>query len=217
MKRVFDIVAASLLLLVMAVPMLVIALIIRLTSRGPAIHVTDRIGINNTHFNMYKFRTMKMGTPQVATHLLPTGIEYHTRVGKVLRPFAADEWPQLINILKGDMSVVGPRPALFNQYDLVELRMKEGIDGMVPGLTGWAQIRGSTYMPISDKVSLDKYYLDHQSFLFDLKIMIMTASLVAGIVWNAFCRRLQVIVQRLAGERSDSGCGVQRDDGVSER
>lgn len=212
MKRIFDVVAAFVMLIFLSVPMLAIALIIRSTSRGPVIHATVRVGLNNTNFTMYKFRTMILGTPQVATHLLTDANKRYTYVGRFLRAIALDELPQLINILKGDMSFVGPRPALFNQYDLIEQRTGKGIDKLVPGLTGWAQIKGSTYMPIPDKVLLDEYYLDHRSFLFDLKIMWMTLLFVTTVAGNVSGRCLQRAVRQLVGEHRHGDDEYRCDD-----
>src|SRR3989338_3984979 len=155
MKRFFDLALAALLLIIAALPMLIIGLLIKLTSHGPILHWSDRIGINNTIFKMAKFRTMKTGAPQVATHLLKTPDIFLTGIGNILRKASLDELPQLFNILKGEMSFVGPRPALFNQKDLMELRTKNGIHKLIPGITGWAQINGRDELPIPIKVELD--------------------------------------------------------------
>jgi O-antigen biosynthesis protein WbqP len=154
--------------------MMIISLVIRLTSKGSAFYWSERIGKNNMIFKMPKFRTMKTDTPAVATHLLNNPDQYLTSIGKFLRKYSLDELPQLHSILKGDMSFVGPRPALFNQDDLIELRTKKGIHILTPGLTGWAQINGRDELPIPIKVGFDEYYLKHRSFLFDLKIILMT-------------------------------------------
>jgi len=159
-------------------PILVIAAAVRLTSSGPAIYWSDRVGKDNTIFRMPKFRTMKIDTPAVATHLMTDPDKYLTRVGKFLRRTSLDELPQIWSILVGDMSVVGPRPALFNQDDLVELRTAAGVDKLHPGLTGWAQINGRDELPIPEKVKLDAEYLERKSFLFDLKIVFLTFSSV---------------------------------------
>jgi O-antigen biosynthesis protein WbqP len=156
------------------VPLIVIAAIIKLTSRGPVIYMSNRIGINNTTFKMAKFRTMRIDTPQVATHLLENPEIWVTSVGKILRKYSLDELPQLINILKGDLSFVGPRPALFNQKDLIDLRTQCGVHAITPGLTGWAQINGRDELSIPEKVEFDTYYLEHRSFLLDLKIILLT-------------------------------------------
>jgi O-antigen biosynthesis protein WbqP len=174
MKRTFDIIFVALLLVIIFIPMLIIALLVRSTSKGPALYWSDRIGKNNALFKMPKFRTMRIDTPAVATHLLAKPDQYLTPLGNFLRKSSLDELPQLISILKGDMSFVGPRPALFNQDDLVELRTKKGIHMLTPGLTGWAQINGRDELPIPIKVSFDEYYFKHCSFLFDLKIIVMT-------------------------------------------
>ncbi len=174
MKRFLDIMAALVLLAVLAIPILGIALIIRLTSVGPVLYWSDRVGRDNVIFRMPKFRTMKVGTPPLATHLLDNPGKYLTPVGVFLRKASLDELPQLWSILVGDMSFVGPRPALFNQHDLVELRTRTGVHRLVPGLTGWAQIHGRDELPISTKVALDVEYLERQSVLFDLRIMALT-------------------------------------------
>ncbi|AJE03045.1 sugar transferase [Geobacter pickeringii] len=174
MKRVFDVVLSFLLMLVFSLPMLVTALLVKLTSRGPILYWSDRVGRNNTIFKMPKFRTMRTDTPAVATHLLSDPDRYLTPIGKFLRKTSLDELPQLYSILKGDMSFVGPRPALFNQDDLVALRTGKGIHRLTPGLTGWAQINGRDELPIPVKVELDDYYLKNCSFSLDMKIILST-------------------------------------------
>ena len=174
MKRLFDILLASIAGLLLLVPMLLIAALVRLTSPGPALYWSDRVGKNNDIFRMPKFRSMRTGTPAVATHLLGDANAYVTRVGHFLRKSSLDELPQLWNILKGDMSFVGPRPALFNQQDLIELRTRNGVHTLPPGLTGWAQVNGRDELPIPDKVALDVEYLHKQSLLFDVRIIAMT-------------------------------------------
>lgn len=173
-KRLFDIAVAFILLIFLFIPMLVIALWVKLTSPGPVLYWSDRVGLNNAIFKMPKFRTMKTGTPPVATHLLGKPDLYLTPIGGFLRKTSLDELPQLWSIFKGNISLVGPRPALFNQDDLVALRTEKGIHQLVPGLTGWAQVNGRDELPIPVKVSFDEYYLRHQSFLFDLKILFLT-------------------------------------------
>lgn len=175
MKRVFDLVLSFLLMLVFSLPMLVTALLVKLTSSGPILYWSDRVGRNNTIFRMPKFRTMRTDTPAVATHLLNDPDRWLTPIGKFLRKTSLDELPQLYSILKGDMSFVGPRPALFNQDDLVALRTETGVHRLTPGLTGWAQINGRDELPIPVKVEYDAYYLQNRSLFFDLKIMILTA------------------------------------------
>jgi O-antigen biosynthesis protein WbqP len=165
---------ALLLLLALSIPALLIALLVKATSRGPVLYWSDRVGKDNAIFKMPKFRTMRTDTPAVATHLLDNADQYLTAIGKFLRKYSLDELPQLLSILKGDMSFVGPRPALFNQDDLVELRTKKGIHILTPGLTGWAQINGRDDLPIPVKVGFDEYYLKHRSSLFDVKIILMT-------------------------------------------
>ncbi len=173
-KRPFDSILALFLLMILFLPVLVIALMIKLTSEGSILYWSDRVGKNNTIFRMPKFRTMKINTPAVATHLLYNSEQYLTPIGRFLRKSSLDEIPQLFSILKGDLSFVGPRPALFNQEDLIELRTKQGIHKIKPGLTGWAQVNGRDDLPIPKKVELDTYYLNHRSFFFDLKILLMT-------------------------------------------
>jgi O-antigen biosynthesis protein WbqP len=174
MKRLTDFCMALLLLLVCAIPCLITALVIRLTSPGPSLYWSDRVGRKNAIFRMPKFRTMRIDTPAVATHLLSNPDQFLTPIGSFLRKTSLDELPQLWSILKGDMSFVGPRPALFNQYDLIELRTRHHVDELLPGLTGWAQINGRDELAIPDKVKLDVEYLQRQSLLFDLNILLLT-------------------------------------------
>lgn len=174
MKRVFDFTMAVFLLILFSIPMLIVALLVKVTSRGPVLYWSDRVGKNNAIFRMPKFRTMKIGTPPVATHLLTDPDRYLTPIGKFLRKSSLDELPQLITIFKGKMSFVGPRPALFNQDDLIKLRTEKGIDVIVPGLTGWAQINGRDELPIPVKVAFEEYYLVNHSFLLDMKILLLT-------------------------------------------
>jgi len=174
-KRLFDLVCALLLAVLLLVPIAVVALAVRLTSNGPALYWSDRVGHHNQIFKMPKFRSMLVGTPAVATHLLADPATYLTPIGSFLRKSSLDELPQLWCILKGEMSFVGPRPALFNQNDLISLRTEQGVHTLVPGLTGWAQINGRDEIPIPQKVSLDRHYLENRSFAFDLKILLLTA------------------------------------------
>ncbi len=167
-------ISALILSLLFAGPILLIAVCVKIASPGPALYWSDRIGLNNSIFRMPKFRTMRTDTPAVATHLLSNPDAFITPVGRFLRKTSLDELPQLYSILKGDMSFVGPRPALFNQDDLIALRTEQGIHRLVPGLTGWAQINGRDELPIPEKVSYDKYYLKHCSFFFDMKILLRT-------------------------------------------
>ncbi len=176
MKRLFDVIIAVLLLILLSIPMLVISILIKLTSKGPVLYWSDRVGRNNAIFRMPKFRSMRTDAPPVATHLLLNPEKYVTTVGKWLRKTSLDELPQLLSVLKGDMSFVGPRPALFNQDDLVALRTSNNIHTLIPGITGWAQINGRDELPIPVKVDYDLYYLQHRSFIFDLKILMMTLS-----------------------------------------
>lgn len=173
-KRSFDVVLSLILLLICMVPALLISLVIKLTSRGPAVHWSKRVGRNNKIFLMPKFRSMTIDTPQVATHLLATSQNYVTPVGAFLRKSSLDELPQLWSVFTGDMSFVGPRPALFNQDDLVALRTQHGIEKLRPGVTGWAQVNGRDELSIPVKVQYDKEYLEKQSFVFDLRIMFLT-------------------------------------------
>lgn len=174
MKRVFDLVLSLGLLVLLFIPLLILAFLVKITSEGPVLYWSDRIGVNNNIFKMAKFRTMKINTPAVATHLLQNPGLYLTSIGNYLRKTSLDELPQILNVIKGDMSFVGPRPALFNQYDLIELRTKKNIHELTPGITGWAQINGRDDLPIPVKVSFDDYYLRHRSFSFDLKIILLT-------------------------------------------
>jgi O-antigen biosynthesis protein WbqP len=159
--------------------MLTISALVKMTSRGPMLYWSDRVGKDNAVFKMPKFRTMKLDTPPVATHLLSNPEQYLTPIGGFLRRSSLDELPQLISILKGDMSFVGPRPALFNQADLIKLRTQKGVHTLSPGLTGWAQINGRDELPIPVKVDFDEYYLKHCSFLLDIKIIFRTFFKVA--------------------------------------
>ena len=174
MKRFFDLVVGLITLLFALIPMLLIALSIRTTSKGAVLYWSDRIGQVNKIFRMPKFRTMQVETPVVATHLMANPDKYLSSFGGFLRRSSLDELPQLFSILKGDMSFVGPRPALFNQDDLIALRTEKGVDKLVPGLTGWAQVNGRDELPIPEKVALDMEYMERQSFWFDLKILWMT-------------------------------------------
>jgi O-antigen biosynthesis protein WbqP len=174
MKRVFDLSLAMLLLALSFAPMLIVALLVKLSSRGPVLYWSDRVGRHNNIFRMPKFRTMRTGTPALATHLLSDPDSFLTPVGKFLRKSSLDELPQLFSILKGEMTFVGPRPALFNQEDLVALRTEKGVHTLTPGLTGWAQINGRDELPIPVKVDFDAYYLTNRSFLLDLSILFLT-------------------------------------------
>lgn len=175
MKRLFDLTLALMLSVLLALPIALIALAIRLTSAGPAVYWSNRVGRDNKIFRMPKFRSMRTDTPAVATHLLENPEQYITPVGKFLRKTSLDELPQLWSILVGDMSFVGPRPALYNQDDLIALRTERGVHTLVPGLTGWAQINGRDELPIPQKVEFDAQYLQRRSFWFDLRIMALTA------------------------------------------
>jgi O-antigen biosynthesis protein WbqP len=174
MKRLFDIILALAAAAVLLLPFVLVWLAVRFTSRAPALFWSDRIGQYNTLFKMPKFRSMSVGTPIVATHLLSNPKDYLTPIGSFLRKSSLDELPQLWNILRGDMSFVGPRPALFNQYDLIKLRSARGIHRLKPGLTGWAQVNGRNNLSIKEKVAFDEEYMKKKSFVFDLKILYLT-------------------------------------------
>ncbi len=174
MKRLFDILLAVNAAIVLFMPILIVAILVRVTSKGPALYWSNRVGIDNATFKMPKFRSMKVDTPAVATHLLKDPKGVLTPIGGFLRQSSLDELPQLWSILKGDMSFVGPRPALFNQNDLVALRAEKGVHQLLPGLTGWAQVNGRDELPIPQKVDLDAEYLKRRSFLFDLRILWLT-------------------------------------------
>lgn len=178
MKRLFDFLLALCITPFLLIPIVVIVAMVRRTSPGPAIYWSERIGKNNLPFKMPKFRTMKQDTPAVATHLLPDPSTHVTPFGAFLRKTSLDELPQLWSILAGDMSFVGPRPALFNQYDLIELRTTTGVHTLRPGLTGWAQVNGRDELPVPVKVRFDAEYLERQSFWLDLKILALTAERV---------------------------------------
>ncbi len=175
MKRLFDLTLALVAAISFVLPIVAVAMVVRLTSPGPALYWSDRVGRHNRVFRMPKFRSMRIDTPAVATHLLQKPDQWLTPIGSFLRKSSLDELPQLWSILKGDMSFVGPRPALFNQDDLIALRTEKGVHELVPGLTGWAQVNGRDELPIPQKVALDAEYLQRQSLRFDLKILWMTA------------------------------------------
>ena len=174
MKRLFDLILATILIIVLSVLMLFIILAIRLTSKGPALYWSDRIGFDNSTFKMPKFRSMRIDTPQVATHLVSNPEKFLSPIGGFLRQTSLDELPQLLSILKGDMSFVGPRPALYNQEDLITLRSDHGLHKLIPGLTGWAQVNGRDDLSIPEKVLLEVEYMHKKSFWFDLKILWLT-------------------------------------------
>jgi len=179
MKRIFDLLLGIAILVLLVAPMLLISIAVRLSSKGPALYWSDRVGKNNKIFKMPKFRSMLTDTPAVATHLLDNPDTYLSPIGGFLRRSSLDELPQLFLVLKGDMSFVGPRPALYNQDDLIALRTEKGVDKLLPGITGWAQVNGRDELSIPDKVALDTEYLNRQSFWFDIKILWMTFLKVA--------------------------------------
>jgi O-antigen biosynthesis protein WbqP len=174
MKRIFDLLLGVLILALLVIPMLLICFAVRLSSKGSALYWSNRIGRNNEIFKMPKFRSMLLDTPDVATHLMNNPDSYLSPIGTFLRRSSLDESPQLFSVLKGDMSFIGPRPALHNQDDLIALRTKKGVDKLLPGITGWAQVNGRDKLSIPDKVALDVEYLNRQSFWFDMKILWMT-------------------------------------------
>ena len=178
MKRCFDFFIGILFLLIFLLPMVFIAILVRMTSRGPALYWSERVGRGNIVFRMPKFRSMKTNTKQVATHLMENPKTHLTPIGGFLRKSSLDELPQLFSVLSGDLSFVGPRPALFNQKDLIELRSERGIDRLIPGITGWAQINGRDDLTIPEKVAFDEEYLNRRSFFFDLKILLKTTVIV---------------------------------------
>lgn len=173
-KRTLDLTAAILSLIILAPLLIIISLLIKIDSRGPLIFKQSRVGRNNVRFTILKFRSMKVDTPDIATDDLNNPDKYLTRVGKIIRKTSLDEIPQLINILRGEMTIVGPRPALYNQYNLIKLRNVNGIDNLLPGLTGYAQIMGRDSISEKQKVNYDLYYLQHVTMLFDLKIILWT-------------------------------------------
>jgi O-antigen biosynthesis protein WbqP len=173
-KRIFDLLLTAMALVPLLLPICVVAILVRMTSKGPALYWSDRVGRNNVVFKMPKFRSMRTDTPAVATHLLSNPDSYLTPIGSFIRKSSLDELPQLWSIFKGDMSFVGPRPALYNQHDLIELRTQAGVHTLIPGLTGWAQINGRDELPIPQKVALDAEYLRTHTLLMDIKIVILT-------------------------------------------
>ena len=174
MKRFFDISVGLILFILLVIPILLVSISIKLTSKGSVLYWSERVGREKVNFMMPKFRTMRSDTPQLATHLMNDPDEFLSPIGGFLRRSSLDEIPQIFSIMKGDMSFVGPRPALFNQDDLIALRTEQGIDKLIPGLTGWAQVNGRDELPIPEKVALDVEYLEKQTFWFDMKILWMT-------------------------------------------
>jgi len=174
MKRAIDLFFVFIVLVAFSVPLILVAIFVRLTSEGPIIFWSDRVGKANRIFKMPKFRTMRIDTPNIATHLLISASQYLTPIGGFLRKSSLDELPQLWSVLVGDMSFVGPRPALYNQYDLIEMRTKVGVEALLPGITGWAQVNGRDELSLQDKVNLDRQYLERQTFFFDQYIIFLT-------------------------------------------
>jgi O-antigen biosynthesis protein WbqP len=182
MKRFFDLFVSVLASIIFLIPAVFVAIVVRLTSEGPVIYWSDRVGRYNKIFKMPKFRTMRVNTPAVATHLMVNAEQHLTSVGSFLRKSSLDELPQLWSIMRGDMGFVGPRPALFNQDDLIALRTEQGVHELVPGITGWAQIQGRDELPIPEKVKMDVYYLKHRSLWFDL--IILWRTLIVVLKWK---------------------------------
>ena len=180
MKRIVDLVVGLSALVMLVVPIVMVAILVKLKSKGSVLYWSDRVGLKNNIFRMPKFRTMRLDTPEMATHLMKTPVTYLSPIGGFLRRSSLDELPQLWSILKGDMSFVGPRPALFNQDDLIALRTERGVDRLKPGLTGWAQVNGRDTLPIPEKVALDVEYMERQSLWFDMRILWMTLLKVLG-------------------------------------
>lgn len=178
MKRLFDLALALVAGMLLIFPALILGLVVRLTSEGPVLYWSDRVGRNNMRFRMPKFRSMKINTPAVATHLLDRPDKFLTTIGGFIRKTSLDELPQLWSIIRGHMSFVGPRPALFNQEDLITLRTQRGVHILTPGLTGWAQVNGRDELPVLKKVELDIEYLRRQSLWFDVRILWMTVAKV---------------------------------------
>lgn len=174
MERLVNLLGAVLLLVCLAPLMLIVALVIRLDSPGPAIFKQKRVGQNGRYFTLYKFRSMRVGTPDLPSEMVPKDDQRFTRVGKLIRRFSIDELPQLVNIIWGDMNFIGPRPALYNQYDLIKMRRATGVNRLKPGITGWAQVNGRENISLERKVELDRYYLENRSWLLDAKIMWLT-------------------------------------------
>jgi O-antigen biosynthesis protein WbqP len=174
MKRISDSLLVVIVIILLLIPIILTAIAVRITSKGSILYWSDRVGKNNKIFKMPKFRSMEIGTPAVATHLLDNPDSFLSPIGGFLRHSSLDELPQLFSVLKGDMSFVGPRPALYNQDDLIALRTEKGVDRLLPGITGWAQVNGRDELSILDKVALDVEYLNRQSFWFDIKILWMT-------------------------------------------
>lgn len=193
MKRAMDLFVSGVLGLLLFLPMLLISIAVKVTSKGPVLYWSDRVGRNNALFRMPKFRTMRINTPEVATHLLDDPDCWLTPIGNLLRRTSLDELPQLWSVLTGAMTIVGPRPALFNQDDLVALRTVAGVHELPVGVTGWAQVNGRDESSIPDKVSFDAYYLKHRSILFDLKIIVITA-------WKVIRREGTRVPPRIAGK-----------------
>lgn len=201
MQRVFDFFISLIFFILFSPIFLIVAIFIKLNSKGPVFFTQKRIGKNNELFKLYKFRTMKVGTPNVATDKLTDAKSYLTAVGKILRKTSLDELPQLINILRGDMTFVGPRPALYNQYNLKELRTNAGVHVLLPGITGWAQINGRDHNDDAQKTQLDKYYLENKSLGLDIKILFLTVFKVLraeGVIEGANKNSVENIEEKMS-------------------
>ncbi|MGL5354470.1 MAG: sugar transferase [Clostridium sp.] len=205
MKRIFDFTMSLVATIVLSPVTLVVAILVKATSRGPILFRQRRIGKDNIEFEIYKFRTMLTETPNVPTHLLQDTDSFYTPIGKTLRKFSLDELPQLFNIIKGDMSIIGPRPALYSQYDLKELRTEKGIHKLMPGLSGWAQINGRDTITLESKVKYDEEYLKRQSFMFDLKIIFLTIARVlhTDVVTDGAVKEKDIIINVEEGSLSE--------------
>lgn len=180
MKRFFDLFLGIIILIIISMPMIFIAIVIKLSSKGPVLYWSERVGANNINFKMPKFRSMNVNTPIVATHLLENPSQFVSPIGKFIRKTSLDELPQIFSVLEGKMSLIGPRPALFNQYDLIELRNKNGLEKLIPGITGWAQVNGRDNLTNFEKVMLDLEYFNNKSLILDFKILWMTVLKVAA-------------------------------------
>lgn len=206
MKRFWDVVFSSILLIILSPLFLIISIMIKVTSKGPVFFKQRRIGKDNNEFMIYKFRTMKVDTPDLATDKLVNAKSYITSIGNILRKTSLDELPQLINIFKGEMTFIGPRPALYNQYELIKLRTNAGVHALVPGVTGWAQINGRDHNDNFQKTELDRYYLDNKSSLLDLKILFMTVFKVL---------RCEGVIEGTANKNRNESIQVQNKESIS--
>ena len=209
MKRYADVLFGLILLIILSPLFIIISIAIKAGSKGPALFSQRRMGRKNNEFILYKFRSMRTDTPNVATHLMKDPENYITPLGKFLRKSSLDELPQLFNILKGDMTFIGPRPALYNQYDLIKLRTRRGVHILRPAITGWAQVNGRDSLSINEKVDLDTYYLKHQNFALDMRILFLTAWKVfkaEGVVEGTrHPKRVETTEEKVLGEGAKKG------------